>query len=183
MFETYFELIENPISKQIETLTEENQKQEKRIEKYLIKTNKTISQIKKENKNIKLENRSLVKERDSFKVKYNNLRNIVNQLKFKNKAPVPKLTKRDVFERDNYTCLACGNTKNLTIDHIKPRVMGGTNDINNLQILCKHCNLAKGVSVIDYRTNNVEPLIKRKKETPNYNWFNFSVFDTLDIKV
>lgn len=40
-------------------------------------------------------------------------------------------------------CAQCGSTYNLTIDHIIPLIRGGTNDIRNLQILCRPCNSAK----------------------------------------
>lgn len=41
-------------------------------------------------------------------------------------------------------CIMCETKKDLTIDHIKPLSKGGTNDINNLQILCRKCNATKG---------------------------------------
>ena len=50
-----------------------------------------------------------------------------------------------VFERDNYQCKKCGATSNLSIDHIKPVVKGGGNELDNLQCLCKSCNSIKGV--------------------------------------
>lgn len=31
----------------------------------------------------------------------------------------------------------------LTVDHIRPRSRGGTNDLTNLQILCRNCNSSK----------------------------------------
>lgn len=42
------------------------------------------------------------------------------------------------------TCVTCGTDKNLSVDHIKPLSKGGTNDINNLQIMCVSCNSKKG---------------------------------------
>jgi len=33
-----------------------------------------------------------------------------------------------------------------TLDHIKPRSKGGTNDDDNLQLLCRRCNRAKSDS-------------------------------------
>ena len=51
---------------------------------------------------------------------------------------------RRVFERDAYRCLRCGTWLDLTIDHIVPRSRGGTDDLHNLQTLCRSCNSWKG---------------------------------------
>jgi 5-methylcytosine-specific restriction endonuclease McrA len=48
-------------------------------------------------------------------------------------------------------CLACGESKPLTVDHVIPRFKGGTNDISNLQPLCRNCNSRKGTKTTDYR--------------------------------
>lgn len=39
------------------------------------------------------------------------------------------------------------------VDHIQPVSLQGKTEIDNLQILCKKCNLNKGVQVIDFRPN------------------------------
>ena len=60
-----------------------------------------------------------------------------------------KLTKQiidDVYIKYNHTCVNCLKTNKetkLSLDHIKPISKGGTNNINNLQILCLHCNQSK----------------------------------------
>jgi 5-methylcytosine-specific restriction endonuclease McrA len=41
-------------------------------------------------------------------------------------------------------CNMCKTIEDLTIDHIKPLSKGGTNEISNLQILCRRCNAIKG---------------------------------------
>lgn len=52
----------------------------------------------------------------------------------------------------NYRCLCCGrNDVLLTVDHILPVALGGTNSIGNLQPLCKSCNSKKNKKHIDYR--------------------------------
>lgn len=51
-----------------------------------------------------------------------------------------------VFERDGKVCAACGATENLTLDHIEPLAAGGTNDLENLQVLCQPCNSRKGTT-------------------------------------
>ena len=40
-------------------------------------------------------------------------------------------------ERDGDGCAECGTTRGLTIHHVKPRSEGGTNEIENLVLLCK----------------------------------------------
>ncbi|MGB3514212.1 MAG: HNH endonuclease [Microcoleaceae cyanobacterium] len=59
---------------------------------------------------------------------------------------IPLAVRKYVFERDRYHCKSCGQTGNeteLTIDHIIPLATGGTNDISNLQTLCRCCNQKK----------------------------------------
>ena len=57
----------------------------------------------------------------------------------------------NLCEKYNYKCLACGEAKPLTVDHIIPLTKGGLNDISNIQPLCAKCNLAKRTKTIDYR--------------------------------
>lgn len=62
-----------------------------------------------------------------------------------------KEVKEFVFSRDNYKCVYCGTTKNLTVDHIVSVYLFATgkydfeklNDYSNLQTLCSNCNSAK----------------------------------------
>lgn len=62
-----------------------------------------------------------------------------------------KSKRQRIFERDKRRCLKCGSTSELTIDHIKPRAIGGSNDDDNLQTLCFDCNGKKGSKTKDYR--------------------------------
>jgi 5-methylcytosine-specific restriction endonuclease McrA len=41
----------------------------------------------------------------------------------------------------------------LTVDHVIPLSVGGTNWLKNLQPLCSSCNSSKHTKHIDYRTN------------------------------
>lgn len=56
-----------------------------------------------------------------------------------------------VFGKYGKRCLCCGATDNISIDHIKPISKGGTNELNNLQPLCKSCNSSKSTRMVDYR--------------------------------
>jgi hypothetical protein len=52
-----------------------------------------------------------------------------------------------VFERDDFKCVACGLTALdgaiLHIDHIIPRSKGGKDEMENYQTLCHKCNIGK----------------------------------------
>ena len=49
-----------------------------------------------------------------------------------------------LLKKYNFKCVYCGEKENLSIDHIKPVKLGGGDELNNLQILCKSCNSKKG---------------------------------------
>jgi len=58
--------------------------------------------------------------------------------------PQGRLTRRDVFLRDRFTCQYCGKqTKDLTLDHVLPRHRGGAHDWENIVAACKTCNHCK----------------------------------------
>ncbi len=53
-----------------------------------------------------------------------------------------------IFERDNFTCQYCGrnvkeNNVILTVDHILPKKLGGSDKFDNLITSCRDCNLGK----------------------------------------
>jgi 5-methylcytosine-specific restriction endonuclease McrA len=54
-----------------------------------------------------------------------------------------RVHKERVFSRDGRQCRYCGSDENLHIDHIISRKRGGTHDLENLQVLCRDCNLRK----------------------------------------
>lgn len=59
--------------------------------------------------------------------------------------PRVKLTRREVFRRDNFTCQYCGrHTGELTVDHVLPRHLGGTHTWTNVVAACPVCNHRKG---------------------------------------
>jgi len=59
--------------------------------------------------------------------------------------PRVRLTRREIFRRDNYTCQYCGQRGgSLTMDHVIPRYRGGAHTWDNLVSACASCNRRKG---------------------------------------
>ncbi len=64
-----------------------------------------------------------------------------------------------IYERDSYTCRYCGFLSapdfeawwagSLTVDHIIPRIRGGSSSDDNLVTSCRSCNAAKGGKSFD----------------------------------
>ena len=57
------------------------------------------------------------------------------------------MRREEVFSRDGYRCVYCGEVfpaDELTIDHVQPRVSGGDRSGGNLVTACGGCNLLKG---------------------------------------
>lgn len=60
--------------------------------------------------------------------------------------PVTKRTRYEVLKRDNHTCRYCGGVAPdaiLTVDHVTPIALGGTDDPSNLVAACRDCNYGK----------------------------------------
>lgn len=61
--------------------------------------------------------------------------------------PPYRTQKHTLFGRQEGVCSGCGNAflfRNFTIDHVVPRSRGGSDHIDNLQLLCGACNSLKG---------------------------------------
>lgn len=79
-----------------------------------------------------------------------------------------KRFKRIAMERDNYTCyiITCRKVMHpkhldLSADHIKSRVKGGTDYPDNIACCCKQCNEEKGhMDLEDFMKMKLEQVIK-----------------------
>ena len=64
------------------------------------------------------------------------------------RVPWPMGMKRELLKRQDYTCAYCGyrlNASKFEIDHMDPVIRGGSNDMDNLQVICRPCNMRKGI--------------------------------------
>ena len=93
--------------------------------------------------------------------------------------PLPKSLIAQVRERANYHCEYCHypeilSTAPLSIDHIKPRSLGGTDEFPNLALACRRCNERRYnfVSAIDPETGAETPLFNPRTQrwSAHFTW-------------
>lgn len=60
------------------------------------------------------------------------------------RASIPASVRAAVLARDGDCCRQCGAEHDLHLDHVIPWVRGGSDDPENLQVLCGRCNRQKG---------------------------------------
>ncbi len=71
------------------------------------------------------------------------------------REPAPALSESKVvlYGTQGGNCNGCGThflPQHLTVDHIVARSKGGTDHVENLQLLCGHCNSLKGDRPMEY---------------------------------
>lgn len=67
----------------------------------------------------------------------------------RNRAPISRTKTIAVMQKSDSKCVNCDSTEDLQIDHIVPHSRGGSNDLSNLQMLCRSCNASKGAKTMD----------------------------------
>jgi len=100
--------------------------------------------------------------------------------------PVVKLTRREIFLRDSFTCQYCGmQTRELTIDHVVPKSRGGNHTWENLVSACRPCNHRKGGRLMaetrmtlrrppfQPRAGRYYSIQRRLERSPNRAWYKF----------
>ncbi len=109
----------------------------------------------------KLKNEDIYKETENIEEELQNSltdeeEQSILQRKIDEKNVVKAGVRWQVFERDDFKCVACGISARegaiLHIDHILPRSKGGKDEMNNYQTLCHKCNIGKSnKSQVDLR--------------------------------
>ena len=83
----------------------------------------------------------------------------------------PRLARRNVYIRDNFTCQYCEEKHQagyLTIDHIHPRALGGQTTWKNVVTACQPCNQRKAdLSYKDAQELLNMELVKGKPKRPD----------------
>lgn len=84
-----------------------------------------------------------------------------------------RLSKRNIFLRDEYLCQYCGitvNEQSATLDHVHPVSLGGKTTWENSTTACRSCNYKKAAHVgkmkpkqIPYKPHFWDLVEKRKK--------------------
>ena len=85
------------------------------------------------------------------------------------KRPMPelRLSRRSIFARDNYACQYCGHqARELTIDHIVPKRLGGKSTWENLVCCCRKCNSRKGDKTLDKANMHLLSQPRRPRYVP-----------------
>jgi 5-methylcytosine-specific restriction endonuclease McrA len=64
-----------------------------------------------------------------------------------------RMWKEQIMQRDGGRCVYCGDTDQLTIDHVRPRSKGGATTASNCVTACLSCNQAKGSMEVESFVN------------------------------
>lgn len=91
----------------------------------------------------------------------------VVKMRYMVRRPMPqlRLSRHSVLARDNYTCQYCGaRGRELTIDHVVPKWVGGPHTWDNLVACCRRCNLKKG----DKTPQQAHMRLARKPRRPHF---------------
>jgi len=82
----------------------------------------------------------------------------------KNHNMAVEISRKNVLERDNYTCQYCLKQSNaLTVDHVIPKFRGGQDIWENLVAACKECNQKKA----ERMPEDAGMTLKTKPKRPN----------------
>lgn len=76
---------------------------------------------------------------------------------------IPKRIRRLVWERAENKCEKCSSELALQIDHIRPRAHGGSDDPENLRLLCRQCNQRAAIEQLGLE--KMDPYLNGRADT------------------
>jgi hypothetical protein len=104
------------------------------------------------------------------------------------------LKRKKTLERDGFECQICGKQggpkgdRELHVDHIEPKFEGGTDELENLRILCASCHDQRHGAVRYDFTDSPDSVAKyihekRDRPFPAYSWHRLynEIRDTFDV--
>ena len=76
-------------------------------------------------------------------------RSLMHDLLTFRSSDAKRMWREGIKARDGYCCNYCGSSENLTIDHVRPRALGGPTNSLNCVTACRPCNQAKGTMQLE----------------------------------
>ena len=103
---------------------------------------------------------------------------VVGRKRNARRVPVSKL-RGELIERDGCRCQGCGwvphKVDYLQVDHNRPRTLGGTDEMDNLALLCDSCNRKK--------SNRLTIHELRQERTSDGDWMNAEWYEEVKWKL
>jgi 5-methylcytosine-specific restriction endonuclease McrA len=87
------------------------------------------------------------------------------RFQIKRPRPVARVSRRGIYLRDNYKCQYCDSSSELTLDHVIPKRLGGSDTWENLVTCCRKCNGKKSDKPLD----KCGLTLKKQPKAPKYN--------------
>ncbi|MGI8424913.1 MAG: HNH endonuclease [Chloroflexota bacterium] len=97
----------------------------------------------------------------------------VIKLSYMVKRPRPqvRLSRREVFMRDEFKCQYCGSRgRELTLDHVMPKHRGGGHSWDNLVSACRPCNHRKGGKTLEEARMRLHQAPRRPQPSQYFLW-------------
>ena len=89
--------------------------------------------------------RKLAKGIDRADRTYRKFTHLRTELRPASREHLSASKRKRILLRGKGRCMKCGSGENLEIDHVVPLARGGSNRLENLQLLCRDCNRRKDV--------------------------------------
>ena len=104
----------------------------------------------------------------------------------KGRIKFPKEIREAIYREYDGTCALCGHRikyDDMTLDHIVPLVMGGADNINNLQCTCNTCNMFKGSILPEDFVEHITDIFMYQMEKRYGNKLRWKIVHNLLLKI